>query len=123
MTTITANDARAEMYRRALPKDDPARKHVDGDPEAPLASTTPAFRLSAGELQALAGTPAPAKATRKAKAKVAKTKPVRTPEQVAATKAREQAWAYRQAERAAGRKVTYAEACAKFGTTPAKAKA
>jgi 3'-phosphoadenosine 5'-phosphosulfate (PAPS) 3'-phosphatase len=46
----------------------------------------------------------------------------RTKAEKAATQARSKAFTHMLAERAAGRKCTYGEACAKFGTVPATKK-
>lgn len=120
MTTTTRalvldpSDAEFEIARRKAPKGTPERT-VPPTPEAKAC-----FAMSTAELRALAGEPAPAKATRKAKARKPKGKPARSPEQVAATAARKAAWDFRAAEFKAGRKVSYADACAKFGVKPAK---
>jgi hypothetical protein len=70
------------------------------------------WQMSSADLRTLAGVTAPVKVARVTVAKVVKPKP--DPEQVAL---RKQAWAWRAAEFAAGRKVTYDEALAKFGAT------
>lgn len=107
-TTVTAAVARDEIARRL------ANKGL-----APADKTPPACKIAqslpGAVLAEIAGKPAPA-----TKAPAAP-KAARTPEQQAATAARKAAWDWRKAERAEGRKVSYAEACARFGTTPAKA--
>lgn len=51
----------------------------------------------------------------------AEAKNARTAEQKLATERRKLAWEFRASERKAGRTVTYAQACAKFGVERAKA--
>lgn len=101
---ITATQARNEIARRALPK---ATRPKSTDPVT--------FRLSGAELLALAGTQAPAKAARKAVKAVKAAKPERTPAEKAATAARQLAWDNRKRLG-----MTYEQACAHYGTTPAR---
>lgn len=105
MTTqqVSAADARHELARRKLDKASVAYQ----DRRA-------GWNLPKADLVALA-----AKATRKApKAQAPAPKPERTVDPHTAL--RQQAWELRMAARKAGTKMTYAEACAKVGTTPAR---
>ncbi len=114
--SITITQAVNELTYRALPRPRPARDFDAGE----------AFQASRDQLKAIAAkskakkSPA-AKQTAMAKkvSQAIKAQRVVDPH----TALRQQAWAFRVAERQAGRKVSYADACAKFGTTPAKASA
>lgn len=105
--TITKSAARTELARRAHPKG--SAKRVAGLAAAKKAGT---LELGNAELRAIAGSPAPVKAARAAKA----ARPERTPEQKAATALRKRAWDERKALG-----MTYAQACEHFGVRPAKA--
>jgi len=108
--TTRSYNAQDELDRRA------ANKKCAPADKAPAPSTADGKRLShmgGDALRAEAGpqtTPAPKPAPVKAEPKV------KDPH----TALRQQAWNYRAAQYRAGVKVTYAAACAKFGTTPAK---
>lgn len=104
---ITPAIARAEIARRANNK----RPGVDYEPAADASL----MELGSKALATIA-----AKRTRKpAVAQVAQVaKVARTVDPHTALRA--EAWTYRQDERKAGRKVSYARACALFGTTPAR---
>jgi hypothetical protein len=115
MTTHTytaADELDRRVANRAL--------EAAGQPKDPAPQSDEGRRLmnlSAAELQARKQVQERTRLTPQAKAR----KPERTPAQQAATAARSKAWAWYIAERQAGRKPTYVAACAKFGTTPAKA--
>jgi hypothetical protein len=134
MTTHTytaADELDRRVANRAL--------EAAGQPKDPAPQSDEGRRLmnlSAAELRAEAGRQEPTPVERKTARKQARKqvqertrltpqakarKPERTPAQQAATAARSKAWAWYIAERQAGRKPTYVAACAKFGTTPAKA--
>jgi hypothetical protein len=74
MTTLTINQhAQLEIDRRGLPKNNPARRHVGGDLDLPVASeatTLGCFRLGRADLATLAQ-----KAAAKAKPKVKAARP------------------------------------------------
>jgi hypothetical protein len=115
MSTITYTAA-DELDRRATNRALKAQglKGVPG-PRTPEGARL--LGMSAAELRAEAGVEAP---VRQARTPQAPKRQERTAEQVAATEARKLAWAWRLEQRQAGVKVTYAEACARFGTVPAK---
>lgn len=103
MSQPTITQVKHEISRRAglVPRED-------------RAASGPAFSMSNKELQAaLAAKPA---RTRKAKPTQAKAAKVRTPEQ----ELRERAWTMRCEAKAAGKRLTYREACATLGVSPAR---
>lgn len=109
--SITRTEARTEIARRALPKGDPARKVY---PRPEIMSATGA------DLKALVGTPAKASAPKAPTAKVGKAKAAKvvnphTHQRAAANAVKRAYWVH------TGENMTYVEACALFGTAPAKA--
>lgn len=83
-----------------------------------------ARKLNAALAKAGAGTPkaAPTRVVKSAGAPKVRASVKGTDGQLRThTEARKAAWAYRAAQYKAGKAVSYADACAKFGTTPAKA--
>ncbi len=104
--TITKTQARAEIVRRNSPKGSERRGQF---------GSKAVTEKSNADLAAIAGAKTP-KASKAPKVVAPKVAHVPSPE----TLARKQAWAWRLAEKAEGRKVTYAQACEKFNTAPAK---
>jgi hypothetical protein len=111
-----------EIERRTFDKGTPQR--------ADLKPSGDASRWSNAELREFLtehGVAVPAAIAAKVAAKVAARapkppKPEPTAEELVARKLRRQAWELRNAARSEGRKVTYKEALAKLGGTPARSK-
>lgn len=115
---IDVTDAEFEIARRKAPKGTDARL-IPPTPQAKVCA-----RMSGAELRDLAGVVAEVAVKAKASAtKVKAAKPKRSAAEKKATIARSAAWEFMIGEKKAGRACTYVEACAKYGTTPAKVKA
>lgn len=119
MTYTAADEIDRRLSNRSL-----AKAQKNAGPATPEGARL--LKLSAAELTAEVGltvAPCPVKARKPAKApapaKVAPAKPARTKAQRAHTEARKLAYAHMIAEKLAGNKCTYAEACATYGTVPA----